>query len=45
VELVADDGQFYVIVNGLKIAKRENRHWPRFWLFGRRSRRWREDRH
>jgi len=27
VEMVVEGGQFYIIVNGLKIAKRENRQW------------------
>jgi hypothetical protein len=27
VEMVGEDGQFYVIVNGVKIARRENCHW------------------
>jgi hypothetical protein len=27
VEMVGEDGQFYLVVNGVRIARRENRQW------------------
>jgi hypothetical protein len=27
VEMVGEDGQFYIVVNGVRIARRENRQW------------------